>query len=151
MVPKGDAEVTLREITAETLWPILELEVSEDQREFVAPNAVSIAQAHFSERAWFRAIYAGDTPVGFVMLYIDEETPTYGVWRFMVDAAQQRKGHGRKAMQQVIEYVRTLPNAKELAVSYVPGDGNPSPFYEKCGFVETGEWVGKEKVMKLAL
>ena len=66
----GFYEITLKEITEETLRSVLELEVSKDQKKFVAPNAVSIAQAHFSKNAWFRAIYANDTPVGFVMLYV---------------------------------------------------------------------------------
>jgi diamine N-acetyltransferase len=67
----------------------------------------------------------------------------------MIDKQYQRKEYGHQAMQELIAYVRSLPNAKELLVSYTPGKGNPSPFYEKCGFVETGEWAGDEKVMKL--
>ena len=67
----------------------------------------------------------------------------------MIDKGHQRQGHGNRTVQEVIAYVRSLPNARELLVSYVPGEGNSSPFYEKCGFVETGEWEGNEKVMKL--
>jgi diamine N-acetyltransferase len=151
MMSATDVKVTLREITGETLGAILKLEVSEEQKGFVAPNAVSIAQAHFSEQAWFRAIYAGKMPVGFVMLYLDQDTPLYGVWRLMVDKEHQRRGYGRAAMQRVIAYVKTLPDATELMVSYEPGEGNPSPFYKRLGFVETGEMMGEEKVMKLAL
>ena len=103
--------VTLQEITEQTLRSILDLEVSEAQKSFVAPNAVSIAQAHFSKNAWFRAIYAGDTPVGFVMLYIDQDEPVYFVWRFMIDEQQQKKGYGKQAMQLVVVYVRGLPGA----------------------------------------
>ena len=150
-MPATDVEVTLREITGETLGTVLKLEVSDEQKRFVASNAVSIAQAHFSEYAWFRAIYADDVPVGFVMLYLDQDKPLYGVWRFMVDKEHQRKGYGGEAMRQVIEYVRSLPKARELMVSYEPGDGNPSPFYERFEFVDTGEWMGEEKVMKLTL
>jgi len=83
MSPGNDPAITLREITQETLWPILKLEVSEDQNQFVASNAVSISQAHFSDYAWFRAICADETPVGFVMIYIDEEKPEYYLWRFI--------------------------------------------------------------------
>ena len=151
MVPDRDAEITLKEITEESVGSVLQLEVSTDQKKFVASNAVSIAQAYFSEKAWFRAIYANDTPVGFVMLYVDEDKPEYDVWRFMVDKEHQGKGYGREAMLQVIEHVRGLPDAKELYLSYVPGDGNPAPFYRKLGFKETGEWDDDEKVMKLTL
>jgi diamine N-acetyltransferase len=64
-----DPEVTLREITKENLGSILRLKVAPDQEQFVASNAVSLAEAHFEpELPYFRAIYAGDVPVGFLML-----------------------------------------------------------------------------------
>lgn len=37
-------QVTLREITAETVRVVIKLKVSEHQNKFVAPNAVSLAQ-----------------------------------------------------------------------------------------------------------
>jgi diamine N-acetyltransferase len=141
--------VTLREITAETLREILRLEVSEAQKKFVASNAVSIAQAHFSENAWFRAIYAGETPVGFVMVYINTDEADYFLWRYMIDARYQGKGYGFLAIHQVIEYIKTLPNATSFSLSYHPDEGSPAPFYEKCGFVETNKVIEGERVMTL--
>jgi DNA-3-methyladenine glycosylase I len=70
-----ESDVTLREVTKDTVRAICNLKVSESQNGFVAPNAVSIAQAYFAETAWFRAIYADDTPVGFLMLYKDTKKP----------------------------------------------------------------------------
>ncbi len=144
-------KITLKEINAETVWPIMKLNVAENQRNFVAPNANSIAEAYFIKEAWFRAIYAGDKPVGFVMLYADEKKPEYFLWRLMIDSEHQGKGYGYLAMEQVIDHVKTLPGARELLASYNPGEGNPSPFYYKLGFEETGEWEDKEKVLKLKL
>jgi diamine N-acetyltransferase len=85
------------------------------------------------------------------MLYVDPDEPVYFVWRFMIDAQQQKKGYGKRAMQLVVEHVRGLPGATELLISYVPGEGSPAAFYEKCGFVETGKWHKGEKEMKLTL
>lgn len=146
-----DSEVSLREITAETLREILNLKVSEDQEKFVAPNAVSIAQAHFSDKAWFRAIYADDTPVGFVMLYDDSEKPEYFLWRFMIDKTHQKKGFGRKALQLLIDHVKTRPGADTLLCSYVPGEAGPKDFYLKYGFTPTGQEEGGEIVIELKL
>lgn len=148
----SEAGVTLREITRETLGAILKLEVAPSQRRFVATNAVSIAQAHFHpEVAWFRGIYAGDEPVGFVMLEIDTAKPEYSVWRLMIGADHQGKGYGRQAMQRVIDHVRTLPGAGELLLLVVPGEGSPAPFYESLGFALTGEVHDGEHVMRLGL
>lgn len=146
-----DATVTLREITSETLHPILRLQVADHQKNFVAPNSVSIAEAYFEPVAWFRGIYADETPVGFVMVYDNAEKPEYVLWRFMIDQRYQRMGFGGRALQQVMEYVRTRPGAKTLLTSYVPGDDNAGPFYESLGFVHTGEEDDGELVMKVEL
>jgi diamine N-acetyltransferase len=66
-----DAVVTLREVTTENFRDILTLRVSPEQREYVASNDRSVAEAHFHQEAWFRAIYADETPVGFLMLHDD--------------------------------------------------------------------------------
>lgn len=143
--------ISLCEVTQENLDAILRLEVASPQRHLVAPNAVSIAEAYFEERAWFRAICVDDVPVGFMMLYQDTGTPKYYLWRLMIDQQYQRHGYGRRAVELLIQYVRTLPNAAELLVSAVPGDGSPIPFYEGLGFVRTGEVTDGEDVLRLDL
>ena len=49
-------ETTLREITKETVRLVTALDVGPDQDGLVAPNSVSIAEAQFEPKAWFRAI-----------------------------------------------------------------------------------------------
>lgn len=143
--------VSLREITKDTVRIICDLKVADRQQKFVAPNAVSIAQAYFSENAWFRAIYAGESPVGFLMFYKDTEKPEYFLWRMMIDDRYQRMGFGYKAMILLIDYVETLPGATELLTSCVPGEGSPEEFYRKLGFERTGEMDGIEVIMRLPL
>ncbi len=145
-------EVTFREVTKETLRAILLLKVAPEQEHFVAPNEISIAEAHFSpDVAWFRAVYSGETPVGFVMLEDDESKPRYYLWRFMIDARYQGTGIGRRALELLFEHVRKRPGAKTLWTSVVPGEGSPGPFYEKLGFVYTGEEDEGELVMRREL
>ena len=139
-VPSVEAPVTLREVTRENLREVLLLEVAPEQKRFVASNAISIAQAHFYPQvAWFRAIYAGETPVGFLMLEDRAGAPEVFLWRFMVDQRYQEHGFGRRALQLVLEHVRARPGTSALTLSHVPGDGNPGPFYQRLGFVHTGE------------
>lgn len=146
-----ESKVSLREITEETVRTICDLKVDDSQQKFVATNAVSIAQAYFSDKAWFRAIYADESPVGFIMLYKDTDKPEYFLWRMMTDDKYQRMGFGYKAMILLIDYVKTLPDASELLTSCVPGDGSPEGFYRKLGFERTGEMDGIEAVMRLPL
>lgn len=132
--------IMLREITKENLDEIINLKVAPEQEKFVADNAVSIAQAHFHpEIAWFRAIYADETPIGFVMLENDRVNSLYSLWRFMIDARFQRQGFGRCAIELVLESVKTRSGVKTLFTSCVSGDGSPRKFYEKIGFIDTGK------------
>ncbi|HUF38108.1 MAG TPA: GNAT family N-acetyltransferase [Anaerolineales bacterium] len=148
----SDSIVTLQEIDNKNVGPVLALQVTEYQDEFVARNTRSLAQAYAAgARAWVRAVYADEVPVGFVMLSVDPETPRYYLWRYMIDRRYQGMGFGRLALELVVDHVRTLPDATELFLSYVPGEGSPKPFYEKGGFRDTGVRHGSEFEMRLAL
>ena len=144
-------EVTLEEVTEDTLTTVLKLNVSEEQKKFVAPNSVSIAQAHFSKTAWFRAICYDKIPVGFIMIDDNAEKAEYFLWRFMIDQRYQGNKIGRRAIELLVEHVKTRPNATELLTSCVPGEGSPDKFYENLGFVATGEVEDDENVYELKL
>lgn len=149
--------VSLREINAQTVRQVINLSVAENQLQFVATNAISLAQALFSPEAWYRAVYVGDEPAGFVMLEDQSQLtpppdkPEIGLWRFMIDQRFQGRGVGRAALLQVIEHVRGKGLFHELKTSYWPGEGCPQPFYHGLGFRENGELDGKEVVMVLTL
>jgi diamine N-acetyltransferase len=148
---RDGGEVGLHEVSGETVREICALQVMPEQRRFVAPNAISFAEALFAPKAWYRAIYADGQPVGFAMLSIDTGTPEYFLWRFMIEDRFQGRGYGRAALGLIVDHVRSLPNARELLVSWVPGDGSPEPFYLGLGFVPTGEVDDGEVVARLEL
>jgi diamine N-acetyltransferase len=160
----SNTTVTLREVTKENLHLVLRLKVKPEQERLVASNAVSIAQAHFWETAWFRAIYVDDTPIGFVMLndtslsdkneVKDDEMPggsPYYLWRFMIDGEHQGRGYGRHAMELVIEHVRSRPHATGLTLHHEKAEGNAGEFYRKSGFEYTGNEHDGELEMRLTL
>ena len=140
-----EAKVSLQEISASTVRQITDLSVKPEQANYVASNAVSIAQAYFHREAWFRAIYAGTSPVGFVMLrdgtLLLSEPPSreLSLWRFMVDHRFQKLGYGRKALKLVVTHARALPQAESIQTSYVPGPHGPRDFYLSFGFRHTGK------------
>lgn len=149
--------ITLREIDAETVRMIAELAVAPSQEQFVASNALSLAEALFSNEAWFRAIYLAEQAVGFVMLY-DESLripppiqPQIAIWRFMIDSRFQGKGIGSEALRLVIEHARSKRDFSSLLVSYVPGEGSPEGFYKKHGFIPNGQVEEGEIVLELSL
>ncbi len=143
-------------ITAKTLGQIIKMSdtLTPAQRRMVADNAVSIAQAHFSENAWMRAVYADDTPVGFILLHIGSDyadgidCPGVFLWRFMIAGSHQGKGYGWAAMQFLFKHLRSL-GVPELYTSCSQGEASPEAFYHKLGFTPTGDTYGDEIELKL--
>jgi diamine N-acetyltransferase len=117
----------LREVNKDNLRTVLRLKVAPEQEQFVASNAISIAQAYF-----------------------EPGKPPY-LWRFMIDARYQRRGLGAQALELVFAHARSLPGATEIFCSCVDAPGGPGPFYEKLGFAYTGEVDEGERVMRRAL
>lgn len=156
LAPSDEAKIAFRKVTGKTVRTICDLSVSEEQRKFIAPNAVSIAQAYFAKSAWFRAIYVDETPVGFVMLYEVPKRGKHYLWRFMIDAKYQGNGYGRRALELVIRHVRRDPKAKALYLSVARAKGGAENLYRSFGFDFTGKVEGRggeimEHVMRLDL
>ncbi len=139
------AEVSLQEVTASTVRPVTYLRVAPEQEDYVASNAVSIAQAYFHREAWFRSIHTESDLIGFVMLSDSTLlTPApapaqLSLWRFMIDRRYQKAGFGRKALELVVAHARTRPGIDAIYTSYVVGPHGPMDFYLSFGFRHTGE------------
>jgi diamine N-acetyltransferase len=137
---------TLRDVTQENWRAIAHLEVTEDQRHFVAPNVYSLAEAAYEPGLTPVAIYADETLVGFA-LYTHE--PAQGEWTFtripyqgelgilrmMVDKQYQGKGYGREATQALIDRMRQLPGGQAIILNFAPANEGARCLYESLGFV----------------
>ena len=143
--------VTLRDVTADNVRPVMDLEVAENQGHLVAPNAWSIAEHAYATDAWLQAVYADEAPVGLVLLSERRATPRFYLWRFMIDHRHQGLGFGATAMQLVFKRVRSFPEGRELFLTYVPGDRSPRDFYAGLGFAETGVIRDGEVEMRIDL
>ena len=158
---RGDA-ISLVEINADNLVSIAQLNPGAIGMRMVASNALSIAQGAHSKNAWFRAVMANETPVGFVMLFDptldleaakaqDEALDALYIWRFMIEFKHQGKGYGEQVMKLIIERAKSMSAINTVSLSYVQRDGNAKPFYERMGFRETGKVTDGEKEMVLPI
>jgi diamine N-acetyltransferase len=151
--------VALREITDANRDAVVALAVTPEQTHYVADVETSLREAvqYPEAKAWLRAVYDDDVPVGFVMISdgITSDDPTllgpYYLWRLLIDHRFQGRGYGRAALDLVVAHVRTRPDARELLVSHVEGPLSPGPFYTAYGFVPTGQVHEGEPVLSLDL
>ena len=142
--------VTLCDLTSKNWYECVKLSVREDQKGFVATNAFSIAEAHFSPELVTQAIYAGESMVGFTMYGRDPDSGKVWIIRLMVDQRYQGKGYGRAAMVQVIDRLRQLPECGQIFISYEPENEVAERLYNSLGFNATGEFIEGEKVSCLS-
>jgi diamine N-acetyltransferase len=150
--------VTLQAVTAET-WPaIVALDVDDAQRDWVAPNHVSLLQACYGlggELAHLAvvplAIHVGSAPVGLVMYNTGPEQDRYMVMRLMVDRHHQGRGYGRAALTQLLARFRAIPQASEVAISIERGNDVAGRLYRSCGFTEIGTDADEEQMFWLGL
>jgi catechol 2,3-dioxygenase-like lactoylglutathione lyase family enzyme/GNAT superfamily N-acetyltransferase len=149
----------LREVTDDNLRGIVLLSdtLTASQRRCVAPNAVSVAQGLMSG-AWYRAIYLGEDPIGFIMVAMHppgidvDDRPAAFLWRFMIAKPWQRRGYGAAVLDQVVELLRERGYAT-FYTSCVTAEGDgPLDFYLRYGFDDTGKQdEDGEQILRMAL
>lgn len=157
----------LERVTGKNVWDILKLRVSDEQRSFVAGNDVSIIEAYTAITgngyAFPFGLYAGETPVGFLMIGFDtddfwDDAPpvakgNYNLWRLMIDQRFQGQGYGTEAVRLALEFIKTRPcgEAEFCWLSYEPDNKTAAQLYRSFGFAETGEMDGEELIAILPL
>lgn len=143
--------VEIKPITQDNIRECAKLEVSEDQKQFVARNIATIAWAYVDPKFTPYAICDGDTVVGLVAVEFvtdNEDYDKHWIPRFMIGEQFQGKGYGKQGMLKIIELIILQhENCERIRLSVVPENEGAINFYKNIGFVETSEMLEGEKVM----
>lgn len=151
--------IHLEEVNKDNLFKVIDLwnTLDDSEKQSVAPNVVSIAQAYVNQDiAWPRVIYLDDEPIGFVMLalkdleIIDEDQPSYYLWRFMIAKPFQGKGYGKEVLNIIYSMCKEH-QMKYLYLSCHTHAPMPYEFYIKYGFIDTHEMEDDEEILKLKI
>jgi diamine N-acetyltransferase len=138
--------VMLCPVTQENWRAVAHLEVPSDQKQFVAPNSYSLAEAAYEPGLTPVAISTDETLVGFAM-YTHEpfqgewpftQTPyqgELGIVRLMVDKQYQHRGYGRQAILALIDRMRRLPGGQTILINVISANHGARRLYESVGFV----------------
>ena len=148
--------IDAREIDRSTLGDILDLTVRDDQRHLVAPNAITIAQAHYEPFTWVRGLWAGDTAIGLIAmvdlhpdhpdLTPDDPKNAAYLWRLMIDKGHQGKGYGRAAVQIAFQQARVW-GRDTLCVDVADVEDGALEFYRRFGLAPTDRVVHGERML----
>ena len=151
--------VSLREISEDNRAAVEALAVTDEQDSYVATVTQSLrdAEDYPDAKPWYRAVYADNEPVGFVMISdgITVDDPSYVgpyyLWRLLIDRRFQGLGYGTAALDLVVAYLRGRPDARTLLTSHVVGPDAPVTFYQQYGFRLTGQVHEGEPLLELDL
>ena len=133
------------------------LEVSDDQKQYIATNKDSLITAckeEHREVARPFAIYADHRIIGFTMFAFDltsrDPNDRYWLWRFMIDKNFQGNGYGSIALEKIIDYFKRH-GADHILLSTKESNTSALSLYHKYQFAETGEMNDEEIVLRLNL
>lgn len=149
----------LRPVTLRDIVPLHEVTLTDAQDRFVAPHAVTIAQAAYETGAYIWAIWDDEQIVGLMAALdfrehddvgeIDHPEAAY-LWRLSVGEDHQKKGHGRAAVQAFLDWGRKRGNPV-AQVQAMKGNDVAIALYESFGFVKTGKMEGEEFQFEMPL
>jgi diamine N-acetyltransferase len=144
-------DITFRPVTWENFSAVIELTVTPEQADFVAPNLNSIAEAYIEPTWTPLAIYARDHLVGFAMFGRDDQTGRWWIMRYMIGTQHQGKGYGTAALPGLIDLIIERHGCGELFLGYEPSNEVARRLYTRMGFAPTGEMTAGEIVARLDL
>lgn len=147
--------ILLKDVNHSNWISCIELDVTNEQRQYMNPNVFSLAEAfvHSGTRKdaeeYYRcipfAIYNNDDIIGFAMLTYETETdydnkPAYEIYRIMIDKKHQGNGYGKTALGLLLEYINTLPcgSADNIYVEWHPDNIASKKLFEAYGFSVVG-------------
>jgi diamine N-acetyltransferase len=131
-------DVVLKPITRDNWRECIKLEVDDAQKQFVAPNSYSLAEASFHPERVPLGVYASGQLVGFGMYNTVFEYDALWIYRLMIDKRHQGKGYGKAATLLMIEAMKQIPDCQTIGVSYVVGNTAAEKLYLSVGFEDNG-------------
>ncbi|MDX8349208.1 GNAT family N-acetyltransferase [Cognatiyoonia sp. IB215446] len=151
--------IDARPVTLQDVVPLHDVTVRDDQDRFVAPNAITIAQARFETGAYDFCLWDGDIRVGLIALIdmaehedleeIDDPEAVY-VWRLLIGKDFQQQGHGKAAMDFAEDWARER-GRRCVQIQAVEDNMAAIAMYQALGYTLTGHKSGKEVQLEKVL
>ncbi len=151
--------IELKPVVRDDLETLISLRVAPEQADFVAPNALTLAEFAYIAGGYVFAIWSGKQAVGLMGL-IDlrehdeleegDDPEVAFLMRMMIGSEHQRQGIGRAAMERALAWARDRGNSC-LQTSVVPGNVGAEALYHSVGMRRTGRIVEGEIEMSVGL
>ncbi|MFC5503042.1 GNAT family N-acetyltransferase [Lysinimonas soli] len=149
------ADLTLQELTAQTIVAANGLTLKPGQEAFLKPETYTHAEEELDPSgSWPRVVLDGERVVGYVMGSFDADSPEdylrAALWRIEVAEGAQGMGVGRFAVKAFADEARARGFSRATVV-WASGEAGPEKFFKAVGFVVVGQTPYGENLGALEL
>lgn len=133
--------VVLKLVDESCFEEVIRLEVEVSDKNFVASNLRSLAEAWLyreNEDVFPYAILTSDHVVGFDLLEKDKEEQHFLVWRLMIDKKFQGQGFGKSALKSIIKMASDEAVYLYVQVDYVRENHRMERLLKSLSFEQIG-------------
>lgn len=128
-----------RKIDKTNYWDCIFLTLDDGQENFVADNKQSLVEAAYEDGLYPLGVYYQDTMVGFMLYDYDDTIPGWSMSRFMIGKQFQKKGYGKQAVLEFLDYIKEKHNVDQLYISVSLKNTVARSMYTSIGFTEIKE------------
>ncbi|MFD1778568.1 GNAT family N-acetyltransferase [Fredinandcohnia salidurans] len=137
--------IKLVDVTEDNFYDVINLKSDENQEKYI-----QIYERWVGSNTYFlalcqtfgftpKAIYDGDTLIGFASHGFQKETNRYELISMMLGHQYQGKGYGTSVLNAIIEDMVNTYQCEEIYLSVIYNNERAIRTYEKAGFIPTGE------------
>lgn len=129
--------IRLEKITANNFRGVINLRVSDQQKDFIDTPEYSLAQAYVfgEDRQPYAVMNDKNTVVGFIMFVYDNNLRHTEIANLIVDNRLQGKGYGTQILKEAISFLTLEKRTDVVHLDYDPENIVAKNLYEKFGFV----------------
>ena len=155
---RDEPDLHLRDVDLSNYYPVMMLELADDQRDFVWTNSGPLAEAAYVPGFRPRALYLGDDPVGLGLWgpyypgYAYESAPESGAYiidHVMIDKHHQGRGFGRRLVELMVDEMHAIADCQRILLAVEPRNANAIALYRKLGFDDIGRTHEDDILMEL--
>jgi diamine N-acetyltransferase len=128
-------EIMIVPVSKDNWYACTRLSVTKEQEELFPCSVVDwLAESKFETSFIPLSIYWGDVLIGFSVIGIEPKTNMMWIVAFMIDKDHQGKGYGRKAMKELIVYIKKNYKTNSITLGHRPNNHRAGGLYASLGF-----------------
>ncbi|HKM11146.1 MAG: GNAT family N-acetyltransferase [Bacilli bacterium] len=127
----------LVEVDPDRCSQLLRVQITDEQKDFIDPVDQIIKDHMGMDSCIHLTLNDDDTIIGYALIRHNRHERQLWLDDLMIDAKYQHQGYGRRFLQQLIDYMRSLDPSAPICLSCVKTNVHAIALYTRLGFINT--------------